>query len=64
MFLYKGGRKWQNTIKEWDEQELATLYYCLETALEGNHDVEVRRSIVYLLEKLYAISDSVDTRQL
>lgn len=64
MFLYKGNRTWQNTIKEWNETELATLFHCLEQTYEKCEDIEVRRDIVYLMEKMYDISESIDTDEL
>lgn len=64
MFLYKGNRKWQSTVKEFSEKELSTLFYCIEEALDTTHDIEARREIVFLLEKLYKISDIVDTDEL
>jgi len=64
MFLYKGNRQWQNTIKDWNETELATLFHCLEYTYENCNDIEVIRDIVYLMEKLYTISDIIDTEDL
>ena len=60
MFLYKGNRKWQNTIKEWNDTELATLYHCLDVALDNTDHPLIRANIVYLMEKLYRISDVID----
>lgn len=60
MFLYKGNRKWQSTVQEFSELELSTLFYCIEETLEVTQDIDARREIVFLLEKLYKITDAVD----
>lgn len=64
MFLYKGNRRWQSTVKDWNETELATLFHCLEVTLDDCQDMELRRDIVMLLEKMYKISDIIDTDEL
>lgn len=60
MFLYKGNRTWQSTIRDWNETELSTLFYCLEETYDTCDDISVRRDIVMLMEKLYKISDIID----
>ena len=60
MFLYIGNRRWQNTVKEWSEEELMVLWVALDTMLEESHDVEMRRNVVYLMEKFFTISDELD----
>jgi hypothetical protein len=64
MFWYKGNKKWQNISKEWNETELATLFFCLETTLDNCENEDVRRDIIYLFEKLYNISDIIDFEDL
>lgn len=59
MFLYIGDGRWKNTIKEWNRDELDILWYSLQLSLDQVEDIEVRRQIVYLLEKLFNISNTV-----
>ena len=64
MFLYSGRNKWNNTVKEWTDMELATLWLCLHHALEGSESYEQRARIVYLIEKMYYISDLTEIDEL
>lgn len=60
MFLYIGNRKWQSTIKEFNEEELMVLWMALDATLEQSPDVYTRTAVVYLMEKMFTISDEID----
>lgn len=60
MFHYAGNGKWINESMEWDQEELATLYYCLYKTLQSTNDVSVRHDIVFLMEKLFKETDDIN----
>jgi hypothetical protein len=59
MFTFNG-RKWISDQTEWTDNELAALYYSLWSALERTEDIEVRTELVYLIEKLFNETETIE----
>jgi hypothetical protein len=59
LFKYIGNFTWQSRQAEWTEEEMVALYYVLDVALNTSKDYENRMHIVYLMEKIFKITDTI-----
>lgn len=64
MFLYIGDGKWKNTVKQWNRDELDILFFSLQLTLDQVEDSQTREQIIYLLEKLFNITNAINIEEL
>ena len=64
LFRYKGNFTWESRQAEWSEEEMVALYYSLDIALTVTNDIEDRKNIVYLMDKIFKITDTIQVNEI
>jgi hypothetical protein len=60
LFRYIGNNRWRSDEIIWSEAEMLTLYFVLGEALQNAQSSDERHDIVYLMEKIFRLTETIE----
>lgn len=63
-FQYIGDKRWLSDKMLWSESQMITLYFVLNEALNNAQSSDERHEIVYLLEKIFRLTETIEINEL
>jgi len=64
LFKYIGNFTWESRQAKWSEEEMVALYYAIDIALTVTEDTEDRMNLVYLMDKIFKITDTIQVNEI
>ena len=64
LFKYIGNFTWKSREAYWTEEEMVALYYALDVAMTATKDNENRMHIIYLMEKIFRLTDTITLNEI
>ena len=63
-FQYIGDKRWLSDKMLWSEAEMIALYFVLNEALTNAQSADERHEIVYLMEKIFRLTETIEINEL